>query len=1496
MKSLRNLINVILPVFVFNMAAIAQCPLSVSTNPVCRNNMVWFSIPSGYTYSAIKWYFGDGDSSKQYVNNITHTYDTFGVFTARVITYNSNMTIKCQDSLKITVWDNPYASFSIPSQATQCFKGNHFCFKNTSTPGKFNGAPLVDFLWDFGNGDTGMSANPCYSYNTSGKYSIFLKVKDTNGCWDTAMRVTSIEVLPDLSPRFTTSYKISCPATTVKFNNSTTTTGKCITYFYWNFGDGTWDSSQANWTNFNHTYTKDGSFNPKLIVISCYNCIDSFTLPSGGRNICYSFNIDRTPGSSSVCWEGNNICFSQTPRKLAYYWLWTFNDPNSPPPEQTNNEDWAPCHSYSRPGQYDITLKIWEPNCIRDTTICMFTTLNGPMAMIKTPPPPAFPLNTCLRGKPVSVFDFAWINSNCNFPVDATRNKITTIRYVTIQKVPKYVSGTRKYYCNAIVISQDTLFQPSLCPGYPPTIIKINYRLNPSAIKTEDVYDSITLSAPQVWTKGDPIPTNIGQQYYYDNTGFPCNNQTMNENEIYKYNCQGPNLVRFTNNTYKYRLRYDIDNDPTVYSSYNTNPPSASAPPALQEFDRCFNKSFPWASDSLQYFWDFGDAYATGCTSTKAVPNMKCRYSTEIQPWHLYQNSGCFSALLTVTDTVTKCQSTDQVQIVMEAPNAGWDKKITQHLDWQTQMTVPVSSGKRGLRVNGTPCMGINYDQTLDMSQTSPSCGRQSWWVLFDSAQDCSTTCRDTTYIDYDSDGFAEPFPVSVISCSWIDQSTWAMMGNKYNYNDGGCKTIGFIIKTGDCTDTFFYHNYKYIADLNGSFNILNPDSFDVTKGIYTAHLNYQNNQQLRLCPSFQAILTVEDTTQEGITHFGWTISKFYGASWTKPVNISGECKDVKEKTYELCHRDSFIFNPLTGKVVYTYCFMYPGFDKNCYRNSVGNTPIDTFIKRRFFRKDSFNILNLKDTVLMIDSMGNSMWQPGKYNITSEIRNAWGCNTIATTEVYVGYYSDFTANDQISCFKPGGTSVVFSGNVRYFQPVFTPLDPDLNPVPFWKDPIGYRKGIPPVAPSVPEHLEWDLDGDGIFETPSVTGHDSVAFRYNMPGDYTIRMRTTDSNKCTQVLERKDFIKIIDFVADFEIDQLSGPCAPRTVKFNDKSYGLFTKIYTYDAFGNKTGSLTIDSVISWEWNFGDNRGSQSTSYLRNPVHTYINNGNFDVRLIVRTARGCVDTVIKKNHIQLSGPEPYFRIVGDTIGCVPFYLTVKDSSKNVQKWDFVLGNGNHKIFNSRFLDSVFWLPYTLKGTYNLYLTATAAVWNSTTASWEQCSSTFGESSDQYDPHFRVICDQDPPRPVINVYHDTLLVTGPASHYQWYRNFYEIPGSDNDSLVIHQTGMYMVKVFHYTGCSNFSDTLVILSVPGLEHIDLMIFPNPVRENLIVAGKIKGPLSNVSIRIYNSTGQVVYFKSLPKVAEINENISMNRLPAGIYLLEIESRDSKGLVKVMKE
>jgi gliding motility-associated-like protein len=51
---------------------------------------------------------------------------------------------------------------------------------------------LVDFEWDFGDGNTSSEENPVNVYDSPGDYDISLRIETINGCWDITMGQVAI--------------------------------------------------------------------------------------------------------------------------------------------------------------------------------------------------------------------------------------------------------------------------------------------------------------------------------------------------------------------------------------------------------------------------------------------------------------------------------------------------------------------------------------------------------------------------------------------------------------------------------------------------------------------------------------------------------------------------------------------------------------------------------------------------------------------------------------------------------------------------------------------------------------------------------------------------------------------------------------------------------------------------------------------------------------------------------------------------------------------------------------------------------------------------------------------------------------------------------------------------------------------------------------------------------------------------------------------------------
>ncbi|MBS1571003.1 MAG: PKD domain-containing protein, partial [Bacteroidetes bacterium] len=94
--------------------------------------------------------------------------------------------------------------------------------------------------------------------------------------------------------------------------------------------------------------------------------------------------------------------------------------------------------------------------------------------------------------------------------------------------------------------------------------------------------------------------------------------------------------------------------------------------------------------------------------------------------------------------------------------------------------------------------------------------------------------------------------------------------------------------------------------------------------------------------------------------------------------------------------------------------------------------------------------------------------------------------------------------------------------------------------------------------------------------------------------------------------------------------------------------------------NAVSFVNFTPVTSWNWDFGD--GSSSTS--QNTTHTYVNSGNFNVRLIGKDNNGCADTAYKTIRIDI----PNVVVDNDTTYCsnTPILRVLHASGGNTYSW--------------------------------------------------------------------------------------------------------------------------------------------------------------------------------------------------------------------------------------
>ena len=139
-------------------------------------------------------------------------------------------------------------------------------FRDLST---VNSGALINWAWDFGDGNMALGQNQNHSYITPGQYTVRLAISSNLGCLDDTIKTNQITVYPyaeadfDYTPAFTNTREI------VTYSNFSTNAAS----FKWYFGDG--DSSSL--PNPTHEYLEEGLYEITLIAISPFGCNDTIT-------------------------------------------------------------------------------------------------------------------------------------------------------------------------------------------------------------------------------------------------------------------------------------------------------------------------------------------------------------------------------------------------------------------------------------------------------------------------------------------------------------------------------------------------------------------------------------------------------------------------------------------------------------------------------------------------------------------------------------------------------------------------------------------------------------------------------------------------------------------------------------------------------------------------------------------------------------------------------------------------------------------------------------------------------------------------------------------------------------------------------------------------------------------------------------------------------------------------------------------------------------------
>ena len=222
---------------------------------------------------------------------------------------------------------------------------------------------------------------------------------------------------------------------------------------------------------------------------------------------------------------------------------------------------------------------------------------------------------------------------------------------------------------------------------------------------------------------------------------------------------------------------------------------------------------------------------------------------------------------------------------------------------------------------------------------------------------------------------------------------------------------------------------------------------------------------------------------------------------------------------------------------------------------------------------------------------------------------------------------------------------------------------------------GVKYNLQITLPYKTTNIQWDfMDGSAPYVDSAPVIVDSVkiegqtAYVYNYPknpvvyksGSYSVV--ATVFNPVADVCGSTETIEFDFNITDPPVANFTygSTCLGDSTLFTDKT----------------TGASTLKS---WLWNFGDGK----TSTLQNPVHKYLNPGDYSVSLTVTDIDSCTDTfVVPDVHIS---KKPVASFTTSTPNCAGQAITFTDQSTTAEgtiaQWIWSFGDGATDTINTK-----------------------------------------------------------------------------------------------------------------------------------------------------------------------------------------------------------------------
>ncbi|MBN4081846.1 PKD domain-containing protein, partial [bacterium AH-315-C07] len=292
--------------------------------------------------------------------------------------------------------------------------------------------------------------------------------------------------------------------------------------------------------------------------------------------------------------------------------------------------------------------------------------------------------------------------------------------------------------------------------------------------------------------------------------------------------------------------------------------------------------------------------------------------------------------------------------------------------------------------------------------------------------------------------------------------------------------------------------------------------------------------------------------------------------------------------------------------------------------------------------------------------------------------------------------------------------------------------------------------------------------------------DTVQHTYNIyssPGAYNVMLAIESNTGCEDTMI-KQVIVHPNPVADF-----------------NTTAGCFVdSAYYYDLSTIYNDVIVKDSIVSWNWDFGDTNGDT----LQNTSHVYASVATYNISLAVASSFGCVDTIIDTVKV-LPGPDMDFTM---TLPCLADSVYFTSSATIVPPsiivgWTWVFGDGDSSFVQN---------PAHLYDTAGIYTVKFIATTDS------GCSNVFSKDITVYpmpvaDFGYTAVCEDQS----TSFFDSSTVAFGSISAYYWDFGDGDTSTIKDPTHVYDTAGTFWVKhvAISTVGCTD-TVTLPVLSHP--------------------------------------------------------------------------------------